>query len=125
MTKRLATMCFTVLLIASVTWTQDHPNKYPWQYEDTSCDKGMFFCWYGSEIVSDPQVTAYGNRWVSQDKAEKPFEWITQVRCVQELHTCILARNQKVLNGSVTNTDLYHIEEWSDFQIRAVGENDL
>lgn len=83
----------------------------------------MTFCWYGSELVSDPQVTAYGNHWVSQDKEEKPLEWVTQVRCLQELHICILARNQKVLNGSLTNTDLYKVEEWSEYQIRAVGES--
>jgi hypothetical protein len=73
-----------IVLFASVAWTQDQPKKYPWQNGDTSCDKTMSFCWYGSEIVSDPQVTAYGNRWVSQDKEEKPFEWVTQVRCIQE-----------------------------------------
>jgi hypothetical protein len=82
------------------------------------------FCWFGADLVSDPTVTAYGNRWVSQDKEEKPFEWITEVRCVQGLHVCILARNQKVMNGSLTNIDLYHIEEWNNYQIRALGEND-
>jgi len=84
----------------------------------------MTFCWYGAEEVSDPQVTAHGNRWTAQDKGEKPFEWITQVRCIHELKTCIVARNQKVLNGSQTNTDLYRVEEWSKFRIRAIGESD-
>jgi hypothetical protein len=114
-----------MLLFASVAWTHDHTKKYPWQHGDTSCNETMTFCWYGSELVSVPQVTAYGNRWVSQDKEEKPFEWVTQVRCVQELHVCILACNQKVLNGSVTNTDLYKVEEWNEYQIRAVGESDF
>jgi len=45
---------------------------------------------------------AYGNRWVSQDQSEKPFEWITEVRCLSEYKLCILARNQKVLDGSQT-----------------------
>jgi hypothetical protein len=39
----------------------------------------MTFCWYGVEDASDPQVTAYGNRWASQDKEEKSFEWITEL----------------------------------------------
>jgi hypothetical protein len=26
-----------------------------------ACNKTLSFCWYGSELVSDPQVTAYGN----------------------------------------------------------------
>ena len=118
-------LLLVIVLFASVARTQDRPKKYPWQSGDTTCDKTLSFCWYGSEDVSDPQVTAYGNRWVSQDKEEKPFEWISQVRCLQELHVCILARNQKVLSGSLTTTDLYRIEEWSNYQIRAIGENDL
>jgi hypothetical protein len=131
MTRRLATTCSVVIralcitLFAAVAWAQGAPKKYLWQEGDTGCDKTMSFCWYGAELVSDPQVTAYGNRWVSQDKEEKPFEWITEVRCVRELHVCILARNQKVMNGSRTNIDLYRIEEWNDYQIRAVGESDL
>lgn len=119
------TSILTAGLLASFTWLQGTAKKYPWQDGDTPCDKTMSFCWYGAEIVSDPEVTAYGNRWVAQDKEEKPLEWITEVRCVQRLHTCIVARNQKVLNGSVTNTDLYNVEEWSSYQIRAIGENSL
>ena len=84
----------------------------------------MTFCWYGAEDTSDPQVTAHGNRWTTQDKDEKPFEWITEVRCLMDFKLCIVARNQKVLNGSQTNIDLYRIEEWSSFQIRAIGESD-
>ena len=100
-------------------------KKYPWQKEGTNCDKTMTFCWYGAEDVSDPQVTAYGNRWVAQDKDEKPFEWITEVRCLNEFKLCILARNQKVLNGSHTNIDLYRIAEWDSVQIRAIEESDF
>ena len=69
-------------------------------------------------------MTAYGNRWIAQDKDEKPLEWITQVRCIKELKACILARNQKIANGSQTKTDLYRVEEWSKSQIRAIGESD-
>jgi hypothetical protein len=106
---------------------QQNPKKYSWQAEGTNCNQGMTFCWYGTEDVSDPQVTAYGNRWISQDKDEKPFEWVTEVRCVQEFHTCILAKNQKapIGGGSITSIDLYRVEDWSNFQIRALGENDL
>lgn len=99
---------------------QHHHQKYEWQHGDTNCNDTMTFCWYGVEDVSDPQVTAYGNRWSSQDKEEKPFEWITEVRCLKDFNLCILARNQKVPNGgSLTNIDLYRIEEWSSYQIRA------
>jgi len=115
-------LILVVALFASLAWSQNTPKKYPWQDGNTPCDKTMSFCWYGSEIVSDPEVTAYGNRWVPQDKEEKPFEWITEVRCIQTLHICILARNQKIGNGSVTNIDMYRVEEWSDYQIRAAGE---
>lgn len=105
---------------------QQHHQKYPWQHGDTNCNDTMTFCWYGVEDVSDPQVTAYGNRWSSQDKEEKPFEWITEVRCLKDFKLCILARNQKVPNGgSLTNIDLYRIEEWSSYQIRAIEESDL
>jgi hypothetical protein len=90
-------------------------QKYPWQYADTQCNEGMTFCWY------DFQVTAYGNRWVSE--GEKPFEWITEVRCLEDYKLCILARNQKVLDGSQTNIDLYRIEEWSSSQILAIRES--
>jgi hypothetical protein len=135
MTRRLATICLmtavligvsslVIVLFASVAWTQERPKKYPWQYGDTSCDKTMSFCWHSSDVVFNPQVIVYGSRWVSQDKEQKPLEWVTQVRCVQELHVCVLARNQKVLNGSETNADLYRIQEWSNYQIRAIGESD-
>jgi hypothetical protein len=100
-------------------------KKYPWQHGDTHCNETMTFCWYGPEEFSDGQVTAYGQRWVAQDNAEKPFEWITEVRCVKEFNICILARNQKVFNRTVTNIDLYRIQEWSQFQIRAIGESDF
>ena len=103
---------------------QQQQKKYPWQQEGTNCDKTMTSCWYGGEDVY-PQVVAYGNRWVSQDQSEKPFEWITEVRCLSEYKLCILARNQKVLDGSQTNIDLYRIEEWNSFQIRAIGERVL
>jgi hypothetical protein len=129
MTQRLATIWLVVILIlvmfASIAWTQEHPKTYPWEYGDTSCDKTLSLCWYGADVVSDPQVTAYGNRWASQDKEEKPFEWVTEVRCIQGLRLCILARNQKILNGSRTNIDLFHIEEWSNYQIRATEESDF
>src|SRR6516162_11019330 len=51
--------------------------------EGTNCDKLMTFCW------SDSQVTAYGNRWVAPDKDEKPFEWVTEVRCLKDYKLCI------------------------------------
>jgi hypothetical protein len=99
-------------------------QKYPWQDADMNCNKTVTFCWYGVEDVSDPQVMAYGNRWTSQDKEEKPLEWITEVRCVKDLNLCILARNQKMMNGSQTNIDLYRIEDWSTVQIRTIGKGD-
>jgi hypothetical protein len=112
------------VLLASVAWTQDHPKKYPWQSGETPCNESMSFCWIGSEAVSDPEVTAYGNRWVTQDKDEKPLEWVTEVRCIQKMRICILARNQKIGRGSHTNIDMYPVEEWSDYQIRTVGVGD-
>jgi hypothetical protein len=122
MTKGSVILVF--VLFASTAWTQDHPKKYPWQSGDTSCTEWMTFCWFGSEIVSDPEVMAYGNRWVTQDKDERPLEWVTEVRCIQRLHVCILARNQKIMNGTQTNIDMYRVEEWSDYQIRTVGVGD-
>jgi hypothetical protein len=119
---------FSLLLIVFFVLTASgQSQKYPWQHDDTNCNDTMTFCWYGAENVSDPQVTAHGNRWTTQDKEEKPFEWITEVRCLKDSKFCILARNQKVLimGGSQTNIDLYRIEEWSNYQIRAIGESDF
>jgi hypothetical protein len=113
------------IILLSVLASAVPQQKYPWQHADTQCDKTMTFCWYGEELVSDPQVTAYGNRWGAQDKDEKGFESITQVRCLKELRICILARNQKVMNGSQTNFDIYKVESWSGNEIRAIGENDF
>jgi len=125
MTK--STAALAVLLLASEVWSQGNAKKYLWQEKGTNCNFGMTFCWFGADSVTDPEVTAYGTRWVSQDKDEKPFEWITEVRCIQSLHLCILARNQKnpFAHGSLTNMDLYYVKEWSEYEIRAVGENDL
>jgi hypothetical protein len=100
-------------------------TKYQWQHEGSPCNEKMTFCWYGDEDVLNPQVIAYGNRWTPQDKEEKPFEWVTGVRCLKEMKVCILARNHKVARGSQTHIDLYQIEEWSSFQIRAILENGL
>jgi hypothetical protein len=115
-----------VLWLASSACAQNAPKRYPWQADNSDCDKYLTFCWYGADVVSDPEVRASGNRWVSQDKEEKPFEWVTEVRCVKQLRVCILARNQKLIfGGTATNIDLYFVQEWSDFQIRAIGENDF
>ena len=122
----MRTSLLLIALVASLASSQpQQQKKYPWQYDDTECNEGMTFCWYGVEDVSDPEVTAYGNRWVAQDKDEKPFEWITEVRCLKDYKLCILARNQKVLNGSLTDIDLYRIEEWNSVQIRAIGESNF
>jgi hypothetical protein len=118
-------LVLAMAFFVSVAWPQDRPKRYPWQHGDTNCTEWMTFCWYGAESVSNPEVIAYGSRWVSQDKDEKPIEWVTQVRCVQDLHVCILARNQKIGDRSQINTDLYRVKEWSDFQIRAIGESDF
>lgn len=120
-----ASTILVVLWLASVAWAQS-PKKYPWQADNSYCNKYLTFCWYGEEAVSDPEVLAYGNRWASQDKEEKPFEWVTEVRCVKRLRICVLARNQSIVfGGTVTNIDLYQVQEWSEFQIRALGENDF
>jgi hypothetical protein len=124
MTKRAVVL--VGVLFASAAWPQVNPRKYPWQANGTNCTLGLTFCWYGSDLVTDPEVTAFGFRWASQDKDEKPLEWITAVRCIQAVHLCILARNQElVLGQSITNIDLYRVKEWSEYQIRAVGESDL
>ena len=84
-------LILVLALLASVASSQNTPKKYPWQHGDTSCNETMTFCWYGSELVSDPEVTANGNRWVAQDKEEKPFEWITRgPMCPKtaHLHSC-------------------------------------
>jgi hypothetical protein len=115
--------CASLAFVVTIASPQPQQQKYPWQSGDMGCNETMTFCWYGVEDVSDPQVTAYGNRWVPQDKDEKPFEWITAVRCLKDSKICILARNQKIANGSRTNIDLYRIEEWGTVQIRAIEES--
>jgi len=114
---RIYALLVSLVALLASPQPQQQQKKYPWQQEGTNCDKTMTFCW------SDSQVRAYGNRWVAPDKDEKPFEWITEVRCLKDYKLCILARNEKVLDGSQTNIDLYRIEEWSNFQIRAIGED--
>ena len=114
----------SLAFVTTIASPRQPQQKYPWQYEGTPCNETMTFCWYGAEDVSDPQVIAHGNRWSSQDKEERPFEWITEVRCLKDLKLCILARNQKMMNGSKTNIDLYSIEEWSTVQIRTIGKGD-
>jgi len=64
-------------LLVSAASSQAQQQKYPWQHEGTNCNQYMTLCWYGPEDVSDPQVTAWGNRWTTQDKEEKPFERTT------------------------------------------------
>jgi hypothetical protein len=114
-----------VAFVATIASPQQQQHIYPWQQSGTNCNNTMTFCWYGVDDVSDPEVKAYGNSWTTQDKDEKPFAWITVVRCLKDSKLCILARNQKIMNGSQTNIDLYRIEAWSSYEIRAVGENDF
>lgn len=113
------------LLFASLAWPQNASKHYPWENKDTpGCNKYMTFCWYGADLVSDPEVTAWGRRWVTQDKDEDALEWVTEVRCVHRLDTCILARNQIISDSdTLTNIDLYQVDEWSGFQIRATEES--
>jgi hypothetical protein len=113
-----------ILLFVFTALAAEQSQKYPWQHGNTHCNETMTFCWYGAEDTSDPQVTASGNRWTSQDKDEKSIEWITAVRCLKDSKLCIVARNQKVMNGSQTSIDLYRIEEWGSVQVRAIGESD-
>lgn len=124
---RRSRAALAVLLFASITWAQGSSTKYPWEWKNTNCTEWLSFCWYGSDLVKDPEVIAYGNRWVSQDREEKPFEWVTEVRCVQIQHLCILARSQENVftHNTETNIDLYFVQDWSDFQIRALGESDF
>jgi len=85
------------------------------------CNENMTFCWYNDD------VDAWGTLWKSDDPAEKSLEQVTEVRCVQRLHVCIKARNQKVNFGlpSVTNIDLYNVRSWDGTQIRAVMDEQI
>lgn len=94
-------LVLAMALFVSVAWTQDHPKRYPWQHGDTNCTEWMTFCWYGAESVSNPEVIAYGTRWVSQDKDEKPIEWVTQVRCSGL--ACLYSRSQSKDRRSLTD----------------------
>jgi hypothetical protein len=65
-----------VVFAVVATFAASQSPKYPWQHSGTQCNETLTFCWYGADNVSDPQVMAYGNRWVAQGKDEKPFVWI-------------------------------------------------
>ena len=80
---RIYALLFALFALLASPQPQHQQKKYPWQQEGTNCDKLMTFCW------SDSQVTAYGNRWVAPDKDEKPFEWVTEVRCLKDYKLCI------------------------------------
>ena len=112
------------LLTVFASLTPQGTHKPSWQTKDTNCNENMTLCWYGVEEVNDPEVIAFGQRWNAQDKDEKPLEWVTEVRCMREKHMCILAQSKHVLGIARTTIDLFAVEEWSDFQIRALGEND-
>lgn len=124
---RKCIVAIAVIFFASAAWAQGSSKKYPWEWKDSGCTWGLTFCWFDSPPVTNPEVTAFGPRWVSQDKDEKPFEWVSAIRCVKTLHVCILASNQKLLfgGGTMTSIDLYYVQEWSEYEIRAVGQNDL
>jgi len=86
-----------------------------------TCNKSMTFCSYSDE------VDAWGTIWKSDDLSEKSLEQVTEVRCVQRLHVCIKARNQKLPSGSstATNIDLYNVRSWNDTEIRAVMDEQI
>src|ERR1700674_5147727 len=99
---------FSLWLFAATPFAQTGEMK--------SCNENMTFCWYSDE------VDAWGTAWKSDDPAEKSLQQVTEVRCVQKLHVCIKARNQKssLLEWSVTNIDLYSVRSWDDTQVRAI-----
>jgi hypothetical protein len=114
----------SVLFVLSAWLSPQADHKPSWQTKETNCNESMTLCWYQAEQVSDPEVIAFGQRWNTQDKDEKPLEWVTEVRCMREKHMCILAQSKHVLGIARTTIDLFVVEEWTDFQIRALGEND-
>lgn len=118
--SRLIPVVFVVILVRASGVSQ---TKFSWQWHDTACDQKMTFCWYGPFKDNSDEVNAWGNQWVSQDHAEKPLEWNSEVRCIKARHLCIVARNQRMWAGTtLTNIDLYSVTEWSDYQIRADEE---
>jgi hypothetical protein len=114
------------LLVLLFTLFAPQGSKTPaWQAKDTNCNEIMTLCWYGEDKVTDPEVIAYGVRWNTTAKDEKPLEWVTEVRCLHDKRECILARNQQIAGtGTRTDIDLFEVQEWSDFQIRAIEESD-
>jgi hypothetical protein len=107
-----------LLLFASAACPQGSSQK------ESNCNSTLTFCWYGTD-VKDPTVFANGDHWVTQDKDEQSLEWVTAIRCVQTMHVCILARNQKTgtVDRTSTTIDLFQIQEWSTYQIRAIEES--
>src|SRR5215475_6806981 len=92
----------------------------PWQLNGKACDN---FCWNGPYSDNSDEVRAWGNQWVSENRSEKPLEWVTNVRCIKAQHLCIVARNQALSSGgTMTNIDLYSVREWSNYQVRANEE---
>ena len=109
-----AALFFALQLCA---WAFLLPNGPQVQANETDhCDEYMTFCWYGDE------VDAWGTVWTTDSPGEKSLEQVTEVRCVQKMHVCIVARNQKVnlLGRTVTNIDLYNVRSWDDTQVRAI-----
>lgn len=93
------------------------------QLKDDNCDERMTFCW-SYPGISDPEVTARGNQWMSQDKTEKPLSMVVEIRCIRKLNVCIYASNEKrpFINGSITRIDLYNVTRWDGAEIDATSE---
>lgn len=93
-------------------------TNYPWQWHGTTCDRNMTFCWNGPYKDNSDEVEAWGSRWVSEDRAVKPLEWIRAIRCIKPKELCVVARTQM----GMTNIDLYPIREWTNDQVTAGEE---
>jgi hypothetical protein len=118
--KSIAVPLFlTLTSLVAVGQGKAPADKYSWQWKDTSCNYAMTFCWYGPYTDNSDEATAWGNQWVSHDKDEKVLRQVVEIRCLKSLGLCIHARNQNIGSKLMTNIDLYHVREWSDFQIRA------
>ena len=89
-----------------------------------ACNKGLTFCWLGPYSDNSDEAQAWGNRWVSQDKAEKPLEQVVEVRCLKAFEICIVAHNQLFFSYKrLTSIDIYRVSVWNENQINAKEEH--
>src|SRR5262245_37432538 len=106
-------VCLSLLMLLSTVslFAQTKPEP---------CTKDLSFCWFENSD-GDDSITASGDIWIAQDKAEKPIDISVEIRCFRKLKFCTYGYSQTFGKKIITKVDLLDITHWDSNQVTLRG----